>query len=93
MDHLLENRLFLGGIGIAVALALFVPSIVGHLRRARSIRTVAAFNALACLTSACILASLSFVWVTAAIWLIALVLALISPATSPKAPGSEAKKI
>jgi hypothetical protein len=36
---------------------------------------------------------LSFVWVTAAIWLIALVLALISPATSPKAPGSEAKKI
>ena len=81
------NHLLAASIGIVGAAVMFLPSVVAHLRHVQSFRNVSALNALAVLTLLCGVASVWFLFATAALWGIAAVIAIFDPRTNVQ-PGA-----
>jgi hypothetical protein len=88
MNTLFEKPAFAAVLGFAGAVLMFLPSLMAHLRHARSFRSVAALNALGFLTLACSFASLWFLVATGTLWVFSTVLAAVSPRLGAQQDGS-----
>jgi len=77
MTRWLSNPYCAMGIGLVVALVLFLPLLIAHVRNVRSSRNIAALNALAVLSLVCAMASVWFFWGVVVLWSAATVLAAV----------------
>jgi hypothetical protein len=90
MSYILATCVCILGAGF-----FFLPSLIGHFRRAAAIRNISALNALALLTLVCSLASSWSLLATGAVWVAALAMALggrkliAQPGASPNGGPTE----